>query len=257
MAVPYSRNSRPVPPPRFGFAGGDGLGFNQAAFASIRDVHHVVEPRPARWMFHVPEATFIFTLRRRVRIADAIIGVDERIALLISQWQGSDQIVRLLRGMYEVIDDELVLPIRRLEEMRSWDTAEGVWLDYIGRRLGFVRPTINAMVTRFGFDGGDGVGFNQAPFASATGFIPQVPVGDPEYLLCLKVWAGTILTSGCILDMNIAVRRSFPLAYYTDGADSTIALVTGATAMRDTTARDILTRLDAWPRPAGVGLTVT
>ena len=183
--------------------------------------------------------------------------MDERIALLISQWQGSGQIVRLLRGMYEVIDDELVLPIRRLEEMRSWDTAEGVWLDYIGRRLGFVRPTINAMVTRFGFDGGDGVGFNQAPFASATGFIPQVPVGDPEYLLCLKVWAGTILTSGCILDMNIAVRRSFPLAYYTDGMDSTIALVTGATAMRDTTARDILTRLDAWPRPAGVGLTVT
>ena len=71
------------------------------------------------------------------------------------------------------------------------------------------------------------------------------------------VWAGTILTSGSIPDMNAAVRRSFPAAYYTDGADSTIALVTGASGMQQTTARGILTAADAWPRPAGVGLTVT
>ena len=114
------------------------------------------------------------------------------------------------------------------------------------------------MVTRFGFSGGDGVGFNQAPVRhGSAGFVPQVAVGDPIYLLCLKVWAGTILTSGCILDMNTAVRRSFPAAYYTDGMDSTIALVTGASGMQQTTARGILTAADAWPRPAGVGLTVT
>ena len=159
--------------------------------------------------------------------------------------------------MYEVMDEELVKALRDLEEMRSWDTAQGVWLDYIGRRLGMTRPRINAVITRFGFDGGDGVGFNQAPFATVSGFVPQVAVTDDIYLACLKVWAGTIMTSGCILDMNAAVRRSFPAAYYTDGGDSTTALVTGATAMRDTTARDILTTLDAWPRPAGVGLTVT
>ena len=159
--------------------------------------------------------------------------------------------------MYGLIDTEFVQALRDLERMRNWDTAEGVWLDYIGRRLGFTRPTINVMVTRFGFEGSSGVGFNQAPFATATGFVPQVAVGDPIYLLCLKVWAGTILTSGCILDMNTAVRRSFPAAYYTDGMDSTIALVTGASGMQQTTARNILTAADAWPRPAGVGLTVT
>ena len=168
------------------------------------------------------------------------------MALLISQWTGNAQINALLRGMYGLIDTELVQALKDLERMRNWDTAEGVWLDYIGRRLGFTRPTINVMVTRFGFSGGDGVGFNQAPFATATGFVPQVAVGDPIYLLCLKVWAGTILTSGCILDMNTAVRRSFPAAYYTDGMDSTIALVTGASGMQQTTAH-------LWRHPDGSG----
>ena len=192
-----------------------------------------------------------------VPVTDRIIALDARIALLISQWTGNAQINALLRGMYGLIDTEFVQALKDLERMRNWDTAEGVWLDYIGRRLGFTRPTINVMVTRFGFEGSSGVGFNQAPFATATGFVPQVAVGDPIYLLCLKVWAGTILTSGCILDMNTAVRRSFPAAYYTDGMDSTIALVTGASGMQQTTARAILTAADAWPRPAGVGLTVT
>ena len=244
-------------PLRFGFSGSDGVGFNQAPFASARQARHAVDARPAWWIFRVSEGGFTFIGRRRVRVADAILTVEQRLDLLISQWKGNAQIEALLRGMYEVIDDELVQPLRDLEEMRAWDTARGVWLDYIGRRLGFSRPSIDQTVTRFGFSGSDGVGFNQAPFATATGFIPQVQVGDDVYLLCLRVWAGTILTSGTIPDMNIAVRRAFPAAYYTDGADSTIALVTGATSMRDTTARDILTAADAWPRPAGVGLTVT
>ena len=249
--------SGPYHPPRFGFSGSGGLGFDQGTFVSSRQVRHRPEARPIRWTFDLPQATFIFTRPQRVRIADSILNLDERLALLISQWQGSVQIEMLLRGMYEIIDTEFVQALRDLEEMRGWDTARGVWLDYIGKRLGFMRPSINAMVTRFGFDGGDGVGFNQAPFATATGFVPQVAVGDPIYLLCLKVWAGTILTSGCIFDMNTAVRRSFPAAYYTDGMDSTIALVTGASGMQQTTARNILTVADAWPRPAGVGLTVT
>ena len=88
--------------------------------------------------------------------------------------------------MYGLIDTEFVQVLKDLERMRNWDTAEGVWLDYIGRRLGFTRPTINVMVTRFGFEGSSGVGFNQAPFATATGFVPQVAVGDPIYLLCLQ-----------------------------------------------------------------------
>ena len=216
------------------------------------------------WRFRIPQPRVTYrgilpslpSLGVPVPVTDRIIALNARIALLISQWTGNAQINALLRGMYGLIDTEFVQALKDLERMRNWDTAEGVWLDYIGRRLGFTRPTIDVNVTRFGFEGSSGVGFNQAPFAT-TGFVPQVPIPDAVYLLCLKVWAGTILTSGSIPDMNTAVRRSFPAAYYTDGADSTIALVTGASGMQQTTARDILTAADAWPRPAGVGLTVT
>ena len=216
------------------------------------------------WRFRIPQPRVTYSgilpslpsLGVPVPVTDRIIALDDRLALLISQWTGSAPMLALMRGMYGLIDTELVQALKDLERMRNWDTAEGVWLDHIGRRLGFTRPTIDVNVTRFGFEGSSGVGFNQAPFAT-TGFVPQVPVADAVYLLCLKVQAGTILTSGCILDMNTAVRRSFPAAYYTDGADSTIALVTGASGTAQTTARNILTAADAWPRPAGVGLTVT
>ena len=215
-----------------------------------------------RWHFRVLDADHytipaLPMMAAPIPVTDRIIALDDLLDLLISQYTGNAPINALLRGMYELIDTEMVQALKDLERMRNWDTAEGVWLNYIGRRLGMERPSIDTVVTRLGFDGGDGVGFNQAPFATATGFVPQVAVSDAVYLLCLKVWAGTILTSGTIPDMNAAVQRSFPNAYYTDGADSTIALATGASGAQQTTARNILTAADAWPRPAGVGLTVT
>ena len=232
---------------------------------SLALVDHAVNAGAVTWTFAIPRPRITHTaapppfdpLPDPLPVTDRIIAIDARIALLISQWEGSAPMLALLRGMYGLIDTELVQALKDLERMRNWDTAEGVWLDYIGRRLGMERPGIDAMVTRFGFDGSDGVGFNQAPFATVSGFVPQVAVGDAIYLLCLKVWAGTILTSGTIPDMNTAVQRSFPAAYYTDGGDSTLALATLASGTPQTTARNILTLLDAWPRPAGVGLTVT
>ena len=226
---------------------------------------YAIDTGDVAWAFAVTEPTVTYRgvlpglppLPAPIPVTDRIIALDDLLDLLISQYTGNAPINALLRGMYELIDTEFVQALRDLERMRNWDTAEGVWLNYIGRRLGMERPSIDTVVTRLGFDGGDGVGFNQAPFATATGFVPQVAVSDAVYLLCLKVWAGTILTSGTIPDMNAAVQRSFPNAYYTDGADSTIALATGASGAQQTTARNILTAADAWPRPAGVGLTVT
>ena len=173
-----------------------------------------------RWHFRVLDADHytipaLPMMAAPIPVTDRIIALDDLLDLLISQYTGNAPINALLRGMYGLIDAELVQALKDLERMRNWDTAEGVWLNYIGRRLGMERPSIDTVVTRLGFDGGDGVGFNQAPFATATGFVPQVAVSDAVYLLCLKVWAGTILTSGTIPDMNAAVQRSFPNAYYT------------------------------------------
>ena len=138
------------------------------------------------------------------------------------------------------------------------DGAEGVWLDYIGRRLGFPRPRTDLTgITRFGFSGGDGVGFDQAPFATAFGYIPQVGHSDAVYRLCLRVWIGVILGNGTIDDMNQAVRQVFPAAYYLDNDDGTLDLVTGATSAVAVAARDVLVDHDAFPRPAGIALTVT
>ena len=193
----------------------------------------------------------------RTRIADRIISIDDRLNLLISEWQGHERINDLLRGHYELIDRELVAPLVRLEDMRHIDVAEGVWLDYIGRRLGFERPDVNADVVRFGFDNSDGAGFDQAPFQSSQVLRPLEPATDAMYRLCLKVWAGTILSDGTISDMTTAVRRAFPRAYYMDANTWSLTLVTGSATPAEISARAALTQRDAWPRPAGIMLTVS
>ena len=87
--------------------------------------------------------------------------------------------------------------------------------------------------------------------------MPQVGHSDVVYRLCLRVWTGVILGNGTIDDMNAAVRRAFPSAYYLDNDDGTLDLVTGASGTSQVSARTVLTDLDAFPRPAGIALTVT
>ena len=48
------------------------------------------------------------------RIVDRVLSVDDRLDLLISQYRDHDQINGLLRGIYELADEKLLVPLRRL-----------------------------------------------------------------------------------------------------------------------------------------------
>ena len=193
----------------------------------------------------------------RQRVSDGIITAEANVALLITQWRESAKMVALMRGLHELIDVELVQPLKDMEDMRNIDLAVGVWLDCIGERLGFPRPYVQMPATaRFGFEGVTiAVGFNQAPFRSVL--LEQfdlTPIIDRVYRNCLKVWAGALLASGTIKSMNEAVQRVFPSSYYTDGLDGSLTLTITTTTL--TTEKQVLTDNDRFPRPAGIALTV-
>ena len=226
---------------------------------------HPPARRPVEFEFAGVAGEFEFgevSLYSRARVSNRIIRLSDRLDLLISQWVPNEKINDLLRRHYELIDDEFVHTLIVMEDMRELQTAFGVWLDYIGRRLGMDRPRtdqLRAESPRIGFDGVTlARGFDQAPFQTVNNlYIPQVPVGDEVYRLMLRVWSGTLLTDGTIPDMNTAVQRAFTRAYYTDtGTANELALTTNSVTVFETAARDLLTDLDAWPRPAGVQLTV-
>ena len=92
-------------------------------------------------------------------------------------------------GLLDLIQTELVEPLAALEDQRNLDLAAGVFLDHIGSRLGRNRPNIGMTIETvfFGFEGSDGVGFDQAPFRSSLSeLVAREAVGDLTYRAILR-----------------------------------------------------------------------
>ena len=72
---------------------------------------------------------------------------------IVSQWLSEDtpRLRALIRALDRVVDQLLAEPLRALTRQTRINTAEGVWLDYIGERLGRARPSVAAQDLRFGF----------------------------------------------------------------------------------------------------------
>ena len=68
------------------------------------------------------------------------IDTTEIANLRVSQLDGAPRLQALIREVLGVVDDALTQPLARLETYLRIETAEGVWLDYIGERLGLFRP---------------------------------------------------------------------------------------------------------------------
>ena len=113
------------------------------------------------------------------------INTDDKVDLLVTQWDDATRLRALLNAILAVIDEQLVAPLADLETTTRIATAEGAWLDRIGERLGSIRPhTLDTTFARFGFDSA-GVGFDQGPFSTTiAGLAATVPVGD-EYFRCI------------------------------------------------------------------------
>ena len=114
----------------------------------------------------------------------------DHLDLLMTQYQDSPRLKALIGGFLDVLQEELLDPATYLGRALNPNEIDGVWLDYLGARLGFTRPLIAfAQTDFFGFDGA-GLGFDQAPLESAlTVYEVKQGVGDNWYRSMLRARA--------------------------------------------------------------------
>ncbi len=185
------------------------------------------------------------------------IDVHANAGLLIQQWQQAPRMRALVDALQGVMDDHLVKPLGEMEERLRIDTADEVWLDFIGERLMLPRPATNlSNFAPFGFHGSGGVGFDQGPFATVVEALsPRVPVGDVYYRSLLHMRAEALLADASVSRLETAASRVFPGTQYEDHGDMAVT-VHGRYRSRED--RKILAAFDAvggWPSPAGVSLS--
>ena len=183
------------------------------------------------------------------------IDVHANAGLLIQQWQQAPRMRALVDALQGVMDDHLIRPLADMEERLRIATAEGFWLDCIGERLMLPRPATDiANFASFGFHGSGGVGFDQGPFATVVEALStRVPVGDEFYRVILRIRSGVLLLDGSVASLEEAVAEDFPDAAYQDAGDMTITLHVTDTR---TQLLNLLSAIEAWPKPGGVELTV-
>ena len=130
--------------------------------------------------------------------------------LLITQYRGSVRLRALIDGALDIVQREILDSLSTLERQLSLDTAEGVWLDYIGLRLGLSRPSQLPEGTQFfgfGSYATDNTGtrqrvpdplrtgFDDAPFGGLRVIEILIPVSDTWYRSLLRGRA-LVLRSG-------------------------------------------------------------
>ena len=162
-------------------------------------------------------------------MSDLISELDERRNLL-DQWRGTkvdDLVTERLKYRHQHFG-RVILYLYRVSN--SIKNAEGVWLDYLGIRLGLPRPQVEADRRVFGF-APQNVGFNQGPFASLeknTG--GKAGIGDSLYRKLLYGRAAFRISNGSLPDSNVIAKNIFrdpgESANWVDNMDKTATLST-------------------------------
>ena len=177
----------------------------------------------------------------------AIITTSE---LVIGQWAGSPKLRALIDIGVDPLRTNVVTALERLKLMRSVETAEGVWLDYIGLRVGLRRPVTAdpAADERFGFEGpSQSRGFDLAPFKGDVANDAVYPLNDGLFRKFIKARALLVLGDGTFATFAKAVKLIDPGASVQDKRNMTVRVVTSI--------RSFLELADsngALPRTAGV-----
>ena len=108
--------------------------------------------------------------------------------------------------------------IAQFSEKYDIDTADGVWLDYVGFRLGiFTRPALpNDPGIYFGFDLA-GTGFDQANFVSDSS--DTLALDDADFRAFLKVIAQQLITDCTPENIRQSLLLFFDEVLIVDGQD--------------------------------------
>ena len=168
--------------------------------------------------------------------------------LLVGQWQDSPRLRAAVDAPLDTIREDVLPAFERLRLMRDIATAEGVWLDYLGVRVGLRRPSTTdpSADTRFGFAIA-GVGFDQEPFRGDAANDAVYPLPDAIFRRFVRARALLVLGDGTAQTFAKAVRYIDPGAAVQDRRNMTVRVVTSR--------RVFLALADesgALPRTAGV-----
>ena len=171
--------------------------------------------------------------------------------LLIDQWRSPR--APILNALIETLLVEFraeLAAVGALEQQWNVGTAEGVWLDLIGERLGLPRPSTVSQGEAFGFDDA-GFAFDQRRMADDGIVQPRAPVGDVLYASLLRARGWALLSYGNAYYLENALLEMDPGSIMVDLDDMSFRVTTSRPA-------DILLadQVRALPRPDGVRMIV-
>ena len=191
------------------------------------------QPRNGRL---VPAVGFAMQALRRVPLAEPkspcagilslVVKLRASSDLLIGQWAHSPTIVALVdayvqqaQGIRDSIDE--------LAIGRTLAAAKGVWLDWIGDRIGLPRPHAGSPADdpRFGFDNA-GFGFDTVPFRGEPINDATFPLPDAAYRRLLAARLVAVRSDATLRSIERAIRLVDPGATVQDQRDMSIRVVT-------------------------------
>ena len=119
-----------------------------------------------------------------------VLNLAASLDVLLPQYRNSERLKSLLAEMIAVLTGQVGDPIQIVDRGLNPEVSTGVLLDWLGARLGLLRPSVALSdIQWFGFAGTGsdlGLPFNQAPFYNrARGIEAVEPLGDSIYSVLL------------------------------------------------------------------------
>ena len=252
------------------------IGYDVSVFDGTNEVVTFTGSPELRSVHSVSPGTVIVRVRGRtdtqigpwsdpVPVRILRIRLDAQSDLVIGQWQlaesqADDEVNVAPTGLRRMIDiflavmkEHVITPMAAVQDQLSIDKAEGVWLDYLGARVGLERPeSYNpALDDRFGFDDA-GQPFDSHPFLGVdTAATVSFPIADDIYRRIIRARGISVLSDGNLEDFERAVLAIDNTASVGDRQNMTVRVVTD-----DDFILTLADAIGALPRPAGVQLVI-
>ena len=176
--------------------------------------------------------------------------LDASTDLLIGQWQSSPRLLSAISAPVGVVAQDAMPAFDALLQQWQIASAQGIWLDFLGLRLGIRRPDVHlpAVDNRFGFDSA-GNPFDTQPFLGVSESDALYAMPDAQYRRIVLARGLTVTGPATFGRFRRAALILDPSATVTDNRNMT---VTVRTTMQ--TLFEAADRLGALPRPATVEL---
>ena len=170
--------------------------------------------------------------------------------LLIGQWRDSTKLKQLIDIGLESYKFYVLDSLDYLRRQQRIETAEGVYLDYIGERMGIIRPYITQSLTddRFGFAPGT-FGFDQAPFKGGPNTDIANALSDIEFRKILRARGILLFGDGSLDTLERASLALDEDAIVIDNYDMTVTITTNISWFFN-----VALMVDALPKNVGVDI---